>query len=154
MENVTIKTSSDVEDNCIFIASTEDDKDNYKLELNKAKSLLKGNHWDTIYECFDLFIQNNGDYYIINNCGVESLFVRKRIKKQISIPSLEMLLLTIGTEYSFTLCRFFNQAEITVTHIETNKEKKSVLPIDHHLNIDRINNCIEFSIQELKSTLL
>jgi hypothetical protein len=63
-----------VETENVLIASTEDDKEHFRLEYEKITGIWKSIESE---EGSDFTISKNGDYYLINDCGVRSLYKLK-----------------------------------------------------------------------------
>jgi hypothetical protein len=59
------------------------------------------------------------------------------------------LLFTLGSKWRLTMdCKGYNQMSVTITHIETDKQKEVWVPFDHFDS--RFIGAVEHCIEELK----
>jgi len=75
MENLT--AIKEVKENCIFIKDTEDDLQAYVEELNKVRKQYAQQQFYTVADLGDVVIRRLGNYYTINDCGIQSLWKLK-----------------------------------------------------------------------------
>lgn len=63
-----------IEKKCTFIASQEDDRQHYVEKLNLAS--FTGGEFFQIEDYGDCIITENNLYYIVNDCGIQTLYLK------------------------------------------------------------------------------
>ena len=56
----------------------------------------------------------------------------------------------LNYDHTISFKKEFGQVAITLKDDTTNKEVKSILPLDHHMSLSRIKSCIEFMENKMK----
>jgi hypothetical protein len=93
-QKVAINEMKDrIKNNFNFVASPEDDKKNYQEIYSKIEG-----EWKETFNFGDYLVYENGDHYLVNDCGIECLYQ----KKSSIIPDIIISDATMPADFVFS----------------------------------------------------
>lgn len=98
MKNLT--TIKEVTEKCTLIKDAEDDLQAYVEELNKVRKQYPQQQFYEVADLGDVIIRRLGNYYTLNDCGIQSLWKLKEDQMITELPNNQSLVKTINENTS------------------------------------------------------